>query len=107
MGLAYHKSNNIINPNNIISIQFSDKIKTGRQEIKNKDIKLIVNILNIAKYDSDFNDRKSIKIIENSLTLWIKYSDNTEVTVKLWDDRIKVNGIWYLLNINKIKKVIY
>ena len=33
MGLAYHKSNNIINPNNIISIQFSDKIKTGRQEI--------------------------------------------------------------------------
>ena len=107
MGLAYHKSNNIINPNNIISIQFSDKIKTGRQEIKNKDIKLIVNILNIAKYDSDFNDRKSIKIIENSLTIWIKYKDNTEVTVKLWDDRIKVNGIWYLLNINKIKKVIY
>ena len=107
MRLAYHKSNNIINPNNIISIQFSDKIKTGRQEIKNKDIKLIVNILNIAKYDSDFNDRKSIKIIENSLTIWIKYKDNTEVTVKLWDDRIKVNVIWYLLNINKIKKVIY
>ena len=97
MGLAYHKSNNIINPNNIISIQFSDKIKTGRQEIKNKDIKLIVNILNIAKYDR----------VLNSLTIWIKYKDNTEVTVKLWDDRIKVNGIWYLLNINKIKKVIY
>ena len=107
MGLVYHKSNNIINPNNIISIQFSDRIKTDRQEIKNKDIKLIVNILNIAKYDSDFNDRKSIKIIENSLTLWIKYSDNTEVTVQFWDDRIKVNGIWYLLNINKIKKIIY
>ena len=107
MGLVYHKSNNIINPNNIISIQFSDKIKTVRQEIKNKDIKLIVNILNTAKYDSDFNDGKSIKIIENSLTLWIKYSDNTEVTVKLWDDRIKVNGIWYLLNINEIKKIIY
>ena len=107
MGLVYHKSNNIINPNNIISIQFSDKIKTVRQEIKNKDIKLIVNILNTAKYDSDFNDRKSIKIIENSLTIWIKYSDNTEVTVQLWDDRIKVNSIWYLLNINKIKKVIY
>ena len=107
MGLAYHKSNNIINPNNIISIQFSDRIKTDRQEIKNKDIKLIVNILNTAKYDSDFNDGKSIKIIENSLTLWIKYSDNTEVTVQFWDDRIKVNGIWYLLNINKIKKIIY
>ena len=107
MGLAYHKSNNIINPNNIISIQFSNKIKTDRQEIKNKDIKLIVNILNTAKYDSDFNDGKSIKIIENSLTLWIKYSDNAEVTVQFWDDRIKVNGIWYLLNINKIKKVIY
>ena len=107
MGLAYHKSNNIINPNNIISIQFSDKIKTVRQEIKNKDIKLIVNILNTAKYDSDFNDGKSIKIIENSLTIWIKYSDNTEVTVKLWNDRIKVNGIWYLLNINEIKKIIY
>ena len=61
MGLVYHKNNNIINPNNIISIQFSDKIKTGRQEIKNKDIKLIVNILNIAKYDSDFNE-KSIKM---------------------------------------------
>ena len=107
MGLAYHKSNNIINPNNIISIQFSDRIKTDRQEIKNKDIKLIVNILNTAKYDSDFNDGKSIKIIENSLTIWIKYSDNTEVTVKLWNDRIKVNGIWYLLNINEIKKIIY
>ena len=107
IGLAYHKSNNIINPNNIISIQFSDRIKTDRQEIKNKDIKLIVNILNTAKYDSDFNDGKSIKIIENSLTLWIKYSDNTEVTVQFWDDRIKVNGIWYLLNINKIKKIIY
>ena len=107
IGLAYHKSNNIINPNNIISIQFSDRIKTDRQEIKNKDIKLIVNILNTAKYDSDFNDGKSIKIIENSLTLWIKYGDNTEVTVQFWDDRIKVNGIWYLLNINKIKKVIY
>ena len=107
MGLAYHKSNNIINPNNIISIQFSDRIKTDRQEIKNKDIKLIVNILNTAKYDSDFNDRKSIKIIENSLTLWMKYGDNTEVTVQFWDDRIKVNGIWYLLNINKIKKIIY
>ena len=107
MGLVYHKSNNIINPNNIISIQFSDRIKTDRQEIKNKDIKLIVNILNTAKYDSDFNDGKSIKIIENSLTLWIKYSDNTEVTVQFWDDRIKVNGIWYLLNINKIKKIIY
>ena len=107
IGLAYHKSNNIINPNNIISIQFSDRIKTDRQEIKNKDIKLIVNILNTAKYDSDFNDGKSIKIIENSLTLWIKYGDNTEVTVQFWDDRIKVNGIWYLLNINKIKKIIY
>ena len=107
MRLVYHKSNNIINPNNIISIQFSNKIKTDRQEIKNKDIKLIVNILNTAKYDSDFNDGKSIKIIENSLTLWIKYSDNTEVTVQFWDDRIKVNGIWYLLNINKIKKIIY
>ena len=107
MGLVYHKNNNIINPNNIISIQFSDRIKTDRQEIKNKDIKLIVNILNTAKYDSDFNDGKSIKIIENSLTLWIKYSDNTEVTVQFWNDRIKVNGIWYLLNINKIKKIIY
>lgn len=107
MGLVYHKSNNIINPNNIISIQFSDKIKTDRQEIKNKDIKSIVNILNTAKYDSDFNDGKSIKIIENSLTLWIKYSDNAEVTVQLWDNRIKVNGIWYLLNINEIKKIIY
>ena len=107
MGLVYHKSNNIINPNNIISIQFSDRIKTDRQEIKNKDIKLIVNILNTAKYDSDFNDGKSIKIIENSLTLWIKYSDNAEVTVQLWDNRIKVNGIWYLLNINEIKKIIY
>lgn len=62
MELVYQKNNNIINPNNIISIQFSDKIKTGRQEIKNKDIKLIVNILNIAKYDSDFNDEKSIKM---------------------------------------------
>ena len=92
---------------NIISIQFSDKIKTVRQEIKNKDIKSIVNILNTAKYDSDFNDGKSIKIIENSLTLWIKYSDNAEVTVQLWDNRIKVNGIWYLLNINEIKKIIY
>ena len=107
MGLVYHKSNNIINPNNIISIQFSNKIKTDRQEIKNKDIKSIVNILNTAKYDSDFNDGKSIKIIENSLTLWIKYSDNAEVTVQLWDNRIKVNGIWYLLNINEIKKIIY
>ena len=37
----------------------------------------------------------------------VKYSDNTEVTVQLWDDRIKVNGIWYLLNINEIKKIIY
>ena len=46
-------------------------------------------------------------MIENSLTLWIKYSDNTEVTVQLWGDRIKVNGIWYLLNINEIKKIIY
>ena len=107
MGLVYHKSNNIINPNNIISIQFSDKIKTVRQEIKNKDIKSIVNILNTAKYDSDFNDGKSIKIIENLVTIWIKYSDNTEVTVQLWGDRIKVNGIWYLLNINEIKKIIY
>ena len=107
MRLVYHKSNNIINPNNIISIQFSNKIKTDRQEIKNKDIKLIVSILNTAKYDSDFNDGKSIKMIENSLSLWIKYSDNTEVTVQFWDDRIKVNGIWYLLDINKIKKIIY
>ena len=107
MELVYHKNNNIINPNNIISIQFSDKIKAVRQEIKNKDIKSIVNILNTAKYDSDFNDGKSIKIIENSLTLWIKYSDNAEVTVQLWDNRIKVNGIWYLLNINEIKKIIY
>ena len=98
---------NLILYYNIISIQFSDKIKTVRQEIKNKDIKSIVNILNTAKYDSDFNDGKSIKMIENSLTIWIKYSDNTEVTVQLWDDRIKVNGVWYLLNINEIKKIIY
>lgn len=107
MGLVCCKSNNIINPNNIISIQFTDRIKIDRQEIKNNDIKLIVDILNTAKYDNDFNDGKSIKTLENSLTIWIKYSDNTEVTVQLWDDRIKVNGIWYLLNINKIKKVIY
>ena len=47
-------------------------------------------------------------IIERNLvTIWIKYSDNTEVTVQLWGDRIKVNGIWYLLNINEIKKIIY
>lgn len=107
MGLVCCKSNNIINPNNISSIQFSDRIKTDRQEIKNNDIKLIVDILNTAKYDNDFNDGKSIKMLENSLTIWIKYNDNTEVTVQLWDDRIKVNGVWYLLNINKIKKVIY
>ena len=107
MGLVCCKSNNIINSNNIISIQFTDRIKTDRQEIKNNDVKLIVDILNTAKYDNDFNDGKSIKMLENSLTIWIKYSDNTEVTVQLWDDRIKVNGIWYLLNINKIKKVIY
>ena len=107
MGLVCCKSNNIINPNNIISIQFTDRIKIDRQEIKNNDIKLIVDILNTAKYDNDFNDGKSIKMLENSLTIWIKYSDNTVVTVQLWDDRIKVNGIWYLLNINKIKKVIY
>lgn len=107
MGLVCCKSNNIINPNNIISIQFTDRIKTDRQEIKNNDVKSIVDILNTAKYDNDFNDGKSIKMLENSLTIWIKYNDNTEVTVQLWDDRIKVNGIWYLLNINKIKKVIY
>ena len=107
MGLVCCKSNNIINPNNIISIQFTDRIKTDRQEIKNNDVKSIVDILNTAKYDKDFNDGKSIKMLENSLTIWIKYSDNTEVTVQLWDDRIKVNGVWYLLNINKIKKVIY
>ena len=47
-------------------------------------------------------------IIERNLvTIWIKYSDNTEVTVQLWGNRIKINGIWYLLNINEIKKIIY
>ena len=65
MGLVYHKSNNIINPNNIISIQFSDRIKTDRQEIKNKDIKLIDIILikEFLSFGNKFSLKKLLKVV--------------------------------------------
>lgn len=97
----------IINPDGIVSMQFSDNTDTALQAIKNNDIKAITDILNTAKYDDEMNDGRLFKKIAAHLIIEILYSDDSEVTIQLWDDNtMYVNQIWYRLNVRAVKEIL-
>ncbi|MFC2308643.1 MAG: hypothetical protein ACFNUH_05805 [Bacteroidota bacterium] len=96
----------IINPDGIVSMQFSDNIDTALRTIKHDDIKAITDILNTAKYDDERNDGKMFKITAPHLRIVIRYSDNSEVNIKLWYALMYVNKTWYKLDIRAIKEIL-
>ena len=97
----------IINPDGIVSMQFSDNTDTALRTIKHDDIKAITDILNTAKYDDERNDGKMFKMTVPHLRIVIRYSDNSEVNIKLWDALMYVNKTWYKIDIRAIKEILY
>ena len=97
----------IINPDGIVSMQFSDNTDTALRTIKHDDIKAITDILNTAKYDDERNDGKMFKMTAPHLRIVIRYSDNSEVNIKLWDALMYVNKTWYKIDIRAIKEILY
>ena len=97
----------IINPDGIVSMQFSDNTDTALRTIKHDDIKAITDILNTAKYDDERNDGKMFKMTAPQLRIVIRYSDNSEVNIKLWYALMYVNKTWYKIDIRAIKEILY
>ena len=97
----------IINPDGIVSMQFSDNTDTVLRTIKHDDIKAITDILNTAKYDDERNDGKMFKMTTPQLRIVIRYSDDSEVKIQLWDALMYVNKTWYKLDIRAIKEILY
>ena len=97
----------IINPDGIVSMQFSDNTDTALRTIKHYDIKAITDILNTAKYDDERNDGKMFKMTTPHLRIVIRYSDNSKVKIQLWDALMYVNKTWYKLDIRAIKEILY
>ena len=97
----------IINPDGIVSMQFSDNTDTALRTIKHYDIKAITDILNTAKYDDERNDGKMFKMTAPHLRIVIRYSDDSEVKIQLWDALMYVNKTWYKLDIRAIKEILY
>ena len=97
----------IISPDGIISMQFSDNTDTALRTIKHDDIKTITDILNTAKYDDEGNDGKMFKMSAPYLRIEIRYSDDSEVKIQLWDALMYVNKTWYKLDIRAIKEILY
>ncbi len=96
----------IINPDGIVSMQFSDNTDTALRTIKDDDIKAITDILNTAKYDDENNDGKMFKMTAPHLKIVIRYSDDSEVKIQLWDALMYVNKTWYKLDIRAIKEIL-
>lgn len=96
----------IINPDGIVSIQFSDNTDTALRTIKDDDIKAITDILNTAKYDDENNNGRMFKMTAPHLKIVIRYSDDSEVKIQLWDALMYVNKTWYKLDIRAIKEIL-
>lgn len=96
----------IINPDGIVSMQFSDNTDTVLRTIKHDDIKAITDIVNTAKYDDERNDGKMFKMAAPHLRIEIRYSDDSEVKIQLWDALMYVNKTWYKLDIRAIKEIL-
>ncbi|UTC58379.1 hypothetical protein ABK01_08975 [Treponema sp. OMZ 305] len=97
----------IISPDEIVSMQFSDNTDTALRTIKDDDIKAITDILNTAKYDDERNDGKMFKMTAPQLRIVIRYSDDSEVKIQLWDALMYVNKTWYKIDIRAIKEILY
>ena len=93
--------------NGIVSMQFSDNTDTALRTIKDDDIKLITDILNTAKYGDESNDGKMFKMTAPQLRIVIRYSDDSEVKIQLWDALMYVNKTWYKIDIRAIKEILY
>ena len=96
----------IINPDGIVSMQFDDNTDTALRTIKDDDIKAITDILNNAKYDDESNDGKMFKMTAPHLRIEIRYSDDSEVKIQLWDKLMYVNKMWYQIDIRAIKEIL-
>ena len=96
----------IINPDGIVSMQFSDNTDTAFRTIKDDDIKAITDILNTAKYDDENNNGRMFKMTAPHLKIVIRYSDDSEVKIQLWDALMYVNKTWYKLDIRAIKEIL-
>ena len=96
----------IINPDGIVSMQFSDNADTALRTIKDDDIKAITDILNTAKYDDENNNGRMFKMTAPHLKIVIRYSDDSEVKIQLWDALMYVNKTWYKLDIRAIKEIL-
>ena len=96
----------IINPDGIVSMQFSDNTDTALRTIKDDDIKAITDILNTAKYDDENNNGRMFKMTAPHLKIVIRYSDDSEVKIQLWDALMYVNKTWYKLDIRAIKEIL-
>ena len=96
----------IINPDGIVSMQFSDNTDTALRTIKDDDIKAITDILNTAKYDDENNNGRMFKMTAPHLKIVILYSDDSEVKIQLWDALMYVNKTWYKLDIKAIKEIL-
>ena len=97
----------IINPDGIVSMQFSDNTDTALRTIKDDDIKAITDILNTAKYDDENNNGRMFKMTAPHLKIVIRYSDDSEVKIQLWDALMYVNKTWYKLDIRAIKEILH
>ena len=97
----------IINPDGIVSMQFSDNTDTALRTIKDDDIKAITDILNTAKYDDENNNGRMFKMTAPHLKIVIRYSDDSEVKIQLWDALMYVNKTWYKIDIRAIKEILY
>ena len=96
----------IISPDEIVSMQFSNNTDTALRTIKDDDIKAITDILNTAKYDDENNNGRMFKMTAPHLKIVIRYSDDSEVKIQLWDALMYVNKTWYKLDIRAIKEIL-
>lgn len=96
----------IINPDGIVSVQFYDKEATVLYKVPTDDIKEIINILNTSKYDKERNDGRMFKMAVPSFDIDIQYSDGRKANVKLWDNIMYADKIWYQLDVKNMKAIL-
>ena len=92
----------IVQREEVLSIYYEINDGTVSGEITDGRSTAIVDSLNTAVYDNAFNDGRSVKITAPAAILRITYADGSELTTELWEDRIRIDRIWYLLDTKDI-----
>lgn len=90
----------IIKPDEIRYMQISNEPENVLKELDSEaEIKQLADILNRAVYAEDMNDGRMFKMRAAEYTIKIVYRDDSRISIQIWDDLMRIDQIWYCLDL--------